>query len=199
MLHGWFRSYWSVCQRWEEVASHVVHTRWKNTKSKVPHLLWILVKLAWNIMPGVLTNIATVYPNVQSQDMDDVTFKPLFFTIRFSGTLPKHLIEQNIVSVINCLWQFATFIYSLSRYQCQLLKNNRCITMPFVKAISSMDQWQSDTESMLNSSDSNVSIFGCIWLDETYIVQVFWYHWMYSPSWWNPHPIPPPSINIQPH
>jgi hypothetical protein len=48
-------------------------------------------------MPVVLTNIATVYPDVQSQDMDDATLKALFFTIKFAGTLPKHLIEQNIV------------------------------------------------------------------------------------------------------
>ncbi|KAG2104654.1 uncharacterized protein F5147DRAFT_775476 [Suillus discolor] len=98
-------------------------------------------------MPGVLTNIATVYPDVQSQDMDDATFKPLFFTIKFSGTLPKHLIEQNIPVEISV----------------SIAEEYGCFTMPFVKAISSMDRWQSDTESMLNSSDSNFSgIIECI-------------------------------------
>ncbi|KAG2132141.1 uncharacterized protein EDB93DRAFT_1107974 [Suillus bovinus] len=100
-------------------------------------------------MPGVLTNIATVYPDVQSQDMDDATFKPLFFMIRFSGTLPKHLIEQNIPVEISV----------------SIAEEYGCFTMPFVKAILSMDQWQSDTESMLNSSDSNFSgILECDWV-----------------------------------
>ncbi|KAG2738441.1 hypothetical protein P692DRAFT_201731155 [Suillus brevipes Sb2] len=95
-------------------------------------------------MPGVLTNIATVYPDVQSQNMDDVTLKPLFFTIKFAGTLPKHLIEQNIPIEISV----------------SIAEEYGCFAMPFVKAMSmspAIDQWRCD----ITESESNVSKLCC--------------------------------------
>ncbi|KAG2752140.1 hypothetical protein P692DRAFT_201688669, partial [Suillus brevipes Sb2] len=63
---------------------------------------------------------ATVYPDVQSQNMDDATLKPLFFTIKFASTLPKHLIEQNIPIKISV----------------SIAEEYGCFAMPFVKAMS---------------------------------------------------------------
>ncbi|KAG1783424.1 hypothetical protein EV702DRAFT_959444 [Suillus placidus] len=44
----------------------------------------------------MLTHYSTVYPDVKSQDADDVTLQPMLLAIRFSGRLPRHLMEQNI-------------------------------------------------------------------------------------------------------
>ncbi|KAG1726438.1 uncharacterized protein EDB91DRAFT_1013145, partial [Suillus paluster] len=88
-------------------------------------------------------NVATVYPDVQCLDTDDTTLKPLFFTIKFSSTLPRHLIEQNIPIEI---------LVSIA-------EEYGCFTMPFLN-IMPVDLWQFDAGSSLHSGDSDVSTFG---------------------------------------
>ncbi|KAG1724734.1 hypothetical protein EDB19DRAFT_1915401 [Suillus lakei] len=91
-------------------------------------------------MPAVLTNVATVYPDVQCQDTDDATLKPLFFTVKFSGTLPRHLIDQNIPIEISV----------------SIAEEYGCFTMLVLNAMS-VGLWRSGAGSSLHSGDLNSS------------------------------------------
>lgn len=50
-------------------------------------------------MSSILMHHSIVYPDVESQDADDATLQPMLLVIRFSSKLPRHLIEQTIVSM----------------------------------------------------------------------------------------------------
>ncbi|KAG1868647.1 hypothetical protein F4604DRAFT_1584636 [Suillus subluteus] len=89
-------------------------------------------------MSSVLTHHSTVYPGVKSKDADDATLRPMLLTIRFSGKLPRHLIEQAI--------PIETSV--------SIAEEFGCFAMPIVQTMS-LDHWRSLPGSPVN----DVSMF----------------------------------------
>ncbi|KAG2354907.1 hypothetical protein BDR07DRAFT_1229648, partial [Suillus spraguei] len=88
---------------------------------------------------------STVYPGVKSKHADDATLRPMLLAIRFSGKLPRHLIEQAIPIEISV----------------SITEEFGCFTMPIVQTMS-LDHWCSLPESPVNDdfellSDDSVS------------------------------------------
>ncbi|KAG1874862.1 hypothetical protein F4604DRAFT_1924993 [Suillus subluteus] len=86
-------------------------------------------------MSGMLTHYSTVYPEVKSQDADDATLKPILLMIQFSGSLPRHLIEQNIPIEISV----------------SIAEEYGCFTMPIIQTMS-LDRWCSPPGSPVNDN-----------------------------------------------